>query len=247
MAALELTAGYLSGTRQRAAVIATADRYSLPGYDRWRGHCDTPLGDGAAALVLSRERGFAKVRAASSWSEPELEGASRGNDPFGVAPLSLGRPVDMTTRRAAFIARLGADNWSRLATNACRSVVAQTLGEAALRLDQIDWFVLPHVGGHRLATEYAKPLGIDLARATWEPWGRHVGHLGSADQFAGLEFLLSSGRLRPGQYCLMIGTGGDFTWSCVVLEMREEPSWVPDPAGTASTGAPTPPQVGPRQ
>jgi len=225
MAALELAAGYLTGTRQRAAVVAAADRFSLPGYDRWRSHGGTPLGDGASALVLSREGGFARLLCAVSWTEPELEGAHRGDDPFGVAPFSLGQPVNVPAMREAFIARLGADNWARLTESGRRSALAHTLKEAELRLDQIDWFVLPNLGSRRLTAEYVEPLGIDLARTSWETWGRRVGHLGAADQFAGLEHLLLSGRLREGQYCLLLGSGGDFTWSCALLEVLEQPAW----------------------
>jgi 3-oxoacyl-[acyl-carrier-protein] synthase-3 len=225
MVALELAAGYLSGTRQHAAVVAAADRFSLPGYDRWRSLAGTPLGDGAAALVVSRDSGFARVRCVVSWSEPELEGARRGDDPFGVAPFSLGGPVDVAALHKAFIARLGEHNWHRLTENGRRSVVRHALEEAGLRLDQIDWFVLPNLGGRRLRAEYTDVLGIDLARTAWDSWGRCVGHLGAADQFAGLEHLLLSGRLRAGQHCMLLGNGGDFTWSCALLEILRRPEW----------------------
>jgi 3-oxoacyl-[acyl-carrier-protein] synthase-3 len=67
-------------------------------------------------------------------------------------------------------------------------------------------------------------LGIDLSRTTWN-WAMQVGHLGAADQLAGLTYLSEAGRLTPGERVLMVGVGGGFNWTCVVLEVIAEPNW----------------------
>jgi 3-oxoacyl-[acyl-carrier-protein] synthase III len=227
LAALELAAAYLRGAPRAAAVVAAAERYSLPGYDRWRSEPGAFLGDGASALVLSREAGFARLCSVSSWTDPELEGARRGDDQFGIAPFSVHQPVDVGLRREEFIARLGLDNWARLTSNGRRSSIELALAEADSRLTDIDWFVLPNLGWQRLRLEYLEPFGIDPERTAWGPWGRRVGHLGAADQFANVEFLLLSGRLRPGQRCLLVGASADVSWSAAVLEVCDRPDWVP--------------------
>lgn len=233
MAALELAAAYLSGAARGAAVVVAGERFSLPGYDRWRSEPGAFLGDGASALVLTREPGFARLCSVASWTDPELEGTRRGDDQFGIAPFSVHQPIDVGLRREEFIARLGLDNWARLTSNGRRSSIELALAEAQTALADIDWFVLPNLGRQRLRVEYLEPFGIDPARTAWAPWGRRVGHLGAADQFANVEYLLLSGRLRPGQRCLLVGASADAAWSAAVLEICDRPAWVPRARRTA--------------
>jgi 3-oxoacyl-[acyl-carrier-protein] synthase-3 len=234
LAALELGAAYLAAGTDRPAVLVTAaDRFCLPGYDRWLTDPGTPRADGASALVLDRRGGFARLVATVSRAEPELEGMARGDDPFGVAPLVTRRPVRLDIPRDAFIARMGEGNVTRLLKAGYGAVLEQALEESGSALREIDWFVLPNLG-RRLLDEHYVPLGIDLDRSTW-PWGRRVGQMGPADQFAGLEHLLRSGRLRPGQRILLMGMGAGVVWSCACLEvLSTEPAGAAgdDPAGT---------------
>jgi 3-oxoacyl-[acyl-carrier-protein] synthase-3 len=225
LAALELAAAYVSAGAADTALVVAADRFSPPGYDRWRSDPGTPLGDGGGALLLSRRAGFARLRCVVSWSDPELEGMDRGDDLFGVVPFATRRSVDKVTARTAFAARLGDDNIERLLREGHRSVVRWALDEAGVMLDEIDWFVLPHRGWAELEERYLKPLAISVERTTWQ-YGRQVGHLGAADQFVGFDALASSGRLRPGDLCLLLGTGGGYTWTCACVEVLERPGWL---------------------
>lgn len=225
MAALELAAAYLAADGRRGgALLTAADRFALPMYDRWRSNPDVVLGDGAGALLLDRRAGFAQVTSVLSWSEPMLEGIHRGDDPFGLIPSSVRRPVDMDVVHRAFTARLGADNALRLAQEGRRAVVRAALEEAGWRLSDVDWFVVGHFGWRRLKRDFLEPFGIDPEATTWA-WARRVGHLGPADQIAGLDHLASTGRLRAGQRCLLIGAAPDLIWSCATLEVLRTPDW----------------------
>ena len=216
MSSLELAAGFMAGGAAQGALLTAADRHGEPAYDRWRSDPGTPLGDGGGAMVLSSTGGWARVLGTMTWSEAELEGMSRGDDPFLAAPTRP-HPVDLDTRQRAFIARLGAPNVERLVTKARRSALQGVLAEAGLTTLDIDWFVLPGLGRRRLEEGYYKALGIDPERTTWR-WSRLTGSLGAADQFAGLDALATSGRLRPGDKCLLMGEGGT-SWTCALIEV----------------------------
>jgi 3-oxoacyl-[acyl-carrier-protein] synthase-3 len=148
----------------------------------------------------------------------------RGADPFGDAPFSHRVPVDLDAHKRDFLGDFGlSSSISRVSAGQRRSIEA-TLSEAGLSLAEIDWFVLPNLGLRRLHNAYFQPFGIDPARTTWS-WLKQVGHLGPADQFAGLAALVDAGRLEPGQRCMLLGVGAGFSWSCAVLEMLAFPSW----------------------
>lgn len=223
MAALELAASYLAASPSRSAALLTAgDRFSLPGFDRWRSDPGTLCGDGAAALVLSRRTGFARLRSVVSVSEPSLERVHRGDDPFAPAPFTHRQPVDMTVWKQAFTARFGVAYSVARVREGQREALRRALLEAETELSAIDWFVLPNLGRKRMAASFFTAFGIAPERSTW-PWGRQIGHLGGADQFAGLHQLAECGMLRPGNRLLLMGIGGGFTWSCACAEILATP------------------------
>ncbi|MGW4644210.1 ketoacyl-ACP synthase III family protein [Sphaerisporangium sp. NPDC004334] len=235
MAAIDLAAGYLSAARPgSAALITAADRFSPPGFDRWRSDPGTVYADGGVALVLARGHGLARLRTIVTVSDPELEGMHRGDDPFGVAPFSVRRPMDLEVWKRAFVARTGLSAClSRIAAG-LREAVDTALDEAGVKLADVDRFLLPHFGRRRLAAALLRPLGVDVERTTW-PWSRRVGHLGAGDQIAALDHLFSSGAAAPGDTLMLLGIGAGFTWSCAVLEVTERPRWA-----THSPGRPVP-------
>lgn len=219
MAALDLACHYLDGAPEdRAALLTAGDRFSPPGFDRWRTDPGTFYADGAAAVVVTRRPGFARIVALVSHSEPGLEGMHRGDDLFADAPFTHRRPIDMGVWQKAFIARHGMPYTAARVSRGGRTSLETVLAEAGADLADIDHFVLPNLGLHRLDSGYFRRYGIPVERSTWE-WGRTVGHLGPADQFAGLARLWQDGRLAPGQRVLLLGVGAGFTWSGAVLEV----------------------------
>jgi 3-oxoacyl-[acyl-carrier-protein] synthase III len=104
------------------------------------------------------------------------------------------------------------------------SAATTAAAEADMAVGDADYYVVPHFGRDLLRRECLDVLGIELGRTTWN-WGRQVGHLGAADQFAGLTYLSECGRLVPGTRVLVIGVGGGFNWTCIVIEVLERPAW----------------------
>ncbi|WP_433516193.1 ketoacyl-ACP synthase III family protein [Nonomuraea sp. CA-143628] len=225
MAALGLAACHLVAAGDGAAALITAaDRFCPPGFDRWRSDAGTVYADGGAAIVLSRGAGFARLRCLVTESDPGLERMHRGDDPFGVEPFSVRGRVDLDAAKRAFLAKAGiSESVARVAARQ-HMTIKRALAEAESNLTDIDWFVLPNFGRRRLELTYIGPYGIDIERTTW-PWGRRVGHLGAGDQLAGLDHLAATGRLRPGDRCLLAGVGAGFTWSCAVVEVLAAPGY----------------------
>jgi 3-oxoacyl-[acyl-carrier-protein] synthase-3 len=218
MAAMELAASYLvAGPSRRAALVTTGDRFCLPGFDRWRSDPGTICGDGGTAAVLSKDHGLARVCSLVTVSDADLEQMSRGHDRFGVAPFSVRMPVDLDAHRSDFMADVGLDFVMERIDAGQREAVDRALQDSDMKLSDIDWFVLPSLGRSRIKAHFLDLLDIKPEQTTW-PWGRHVGHLGAGDQFAGLSYLGSTGRLTAGQRCLMLGVGAGFSWSAAVLE-----------------------------
>lgn len=224
LAALELACAYLAADPTRtAALITTADRFCLPGFDRWRSDPGTVCGDGGTAVVLSRRGGFARMRGLATVSDPGLERGGRGDRPFTGAPLGAGTPIDLSAAGSVLVREFGLDTLLKRIETGQREAFDRAAAQAGVKFADIDWFVLPNMGRTRMKAQYFDPFGIDPERTAWS-WGRRVGHLGAGDQFGGLAHLAAGGSLAPGQICLLAGIGAGFTWTVAVLEMVDQPS-----------------------
>src|SRR5579875_2660070 len=223
LAALELAASWLAADPARpAALVTSADRLALPGFDRWRSDLrGIVYGDGAAALVLARE-GFARLLSVVTISDSTLEGMYRGGQPFGLVSGHAGRPVDNRARRQQFAAGADLPEMGRRVGAGVTEAVERSLDEARLKLADIAWTVFPNLGATSLRKAYLEPLGLDLAATAWE-WGRRTGHVGAADQLIGLAELAGSERLSPGDRVLLVGVGAGFSWTCAVVEFVSGP------------------------
>ncbi|GAA1918336.1 ketoacyl-ACP synthase III family protein [Streptantibioticus ferralitis] len=225
MAALEMAAAYLASAPGRtAALVTTADKYCLPGFDRWNSDTGQVYSDGATAVLLSRRAGFARLRAMVSTSDPELEEVCRDTEGFSAVPHQDGKPLDLRGRKKRYVKDHGYEELLERLSDGARANVRRTLAAAESDLDGIARVVLPNLGRTLLEWEFLEPLGIPLERTVWE-WGRHVSHLGPGDQFAGLDHLVVSGRVHPGDRVLLVGVGIGFNWTSAVVEIESVPAW----------------------
>ena len=219
MVALQLAAGYLRAGDRSAALVTTADRFCLPGFDRWRSDPSAVFGDGGTAVVLSTRTGFARVRGLVTVSDSALEYGGRGEQ-FSDAPLAAGAPIslnnDPLVRELGVVALL-----SRIEAGQ-RKAFDQACAQADVKFSDIDWYALPNLGRTRMRAQFFEPFGIEPQRTTWAR-GRTIGHLGAGDQFDGLAHLVSEGALEPGQTCLLAGVGAGFTWTVGILEIIAKP------------------------
>jgi len=224
LAATHLAACYLTTFPEVSSVLVTAaERFCPPACERWSMDPGTVYADGGTAMVLSGTGGFARILGLSLVSGPELEGLHRGGTADGTAPMDLSRPVDLTTRKKRFLRERGLRYTLDRIDEGQLSATRIALDAAAVKLGDIDRFVLPHFIRKRLQSNYLRSLEIDIEQTTWS-WNRRVGHLGPGDQIAGLDHLVRSGALRPGQRCLLMAVGAGFSWSCAVVEIDRIPA-----------------------
>ena len=224
LAAMHLASCYLAALPSaKSALITTAERFCPPSSHRWMMDPGTVYADGGTAMVLSTEDGFARLLGLSLVSGPELEGLHRPGPAEGPATMDLSRPVDLTAHKKNFLRQRGITHTLDRIEQGQRLALDAALTAAGTELGEIDHIVLPHFIRKRLQSNYLRHLGIDLSRTTWD-YGRRIGHLGPGDQIAGLDHLVRTGQLRPGQRCLLIAVGAGFSWSSAVVALDRVPT-----------------------
>ncbi len=228
MAGIELAASYLvADPARRAAVVTTADRFQPPGFDRWQTEgASIVYGDGAAAIVLSKDGGFGRLLALRTVVDTSLEPMNRGDDPFALVSPTSAKAVDNQARRDAYIGQVGTDHVIERTNAGLTNAVKGVLEDAGLELGDVSKFVFPNVGLGLLTNAYLKQLGLELESTAWE-LGRTTGHVGTADYLTGLTYLIEQGKLNPGDRVMLLGIGYGFVWSCAIVECDEIPQWTP--------------------
>lgn len=225
VASIELAAAYLAASpASGAAMITAADQFAEPAWDRWRTTWGLVYADGASAAVVSRSGGFARVVSAVTVCDSGLEGLHRGSLPFGPCPDASEYPIDFRARALDYGQAVDIAAATGRISAGLRAAVMTAAREAGIEADEADHYVVPSFGRELLRQQCLDVLGIGIERSTWG-WGSAVGHMGAADQFASLTYLSEAGRLNPGDRALIIGIGGGFNWTCVVLDIVDHPAW----------------------
>jgi 3-oxoacyl-[acyl-carrier-protein] synthase-3 len=219
MAALSLAITFLTAWRDsRAALVTTADRFEEIPHGRWSFDDGLIPGDGASACVISRDRGFARIASLCSRSDTTLEELHRGAAQFaGELSLAAASTSFRQRKQEYFETHSPLEAIRRFAAGSS-AAVAGALRDASVDQDQIDHWILPNIGLNELQTYYLRRLGIALESTCWS-FGRTVGHLGAGDQIAGVHHLRSTGVLKVGERCALVGIGAGFSWSCAVIEI----------------------------
>lgn len=199
-------------------LITTADRFPLPAFDRWRADYGLAYGDGATAVLLSREPGPYVVTALTTCAAPELERMHRGHDGFGDAARQTFPTIDVRRTKRAYLQDGDGPLFARTAAASLRTVVLGALATAGLEADDptLRCITLPRVGRTVLDQAY-RPALAEITKAELLDLGRDTGHLGAGDAAANLAALHARGHLRPGETALLISAGAGYTWSCIAV------------------------------
>jgi 3-oxoacyl-[acyl-carrier-protein] synthase-3 len=219
LAAMQVAAGWLAMAPGSAtALVTTSLNAGVPYLDRCRSAgSGTVLGDGAAAAVLARDGGIARVDALNSVMFPELEALHRGNAP--LLETDSGRDsVDMPSRAQAFALEHG---WGPLdlleqVTKMKVETAQRSLDDAGLKAADLARVIHPNVGPAVIEMSVLQPLKLSLEQSTWD-FGRTIGHLGAADYLVSLDHLLRTSQLSPGDHVLLIGGSAGFNVSSAIL------------------------------
>ncbi len=208
-----------------AALVTTADRFALPGFDRWTADYGVVYGDAGTAVLLRRHgpaRGGSAVllRSLAFVTAAEYESMYRGRDAFSPVPMGHGDRIDVRRPKKAYLEiHDGIAAFGKVAQECVRSVLLQALSEAGVEpLDaRIRCVALPRLSDGVLDLMYLPVLdGMVAGEILRER--EHSGHLGAGDMAANLARIQASGMLEPGEFAVLIGGGGGFTWSCAVVQ-----------------------------
>jgi 3-oxoacyl-[acyl-carrier-protein] synthase-3 len=217
LAAVELGASLLAAG-SGAVLVTAADRFDSNGFDRWTCDDQAVFGDGAAALLLSTHGGFARIAAVATGVDNGLEAESRG-DTF---TRDDGGPADFTGLRARYHETTVPmrEHLTRIRDVLTRTA-KQVLDEADRDAQQITR-VVPVVSTYpAILGLLGNILGTDHRKSTWD-FGSTTGHLGAADNLAGLHHLVTTGAVCGGDTVLLVGGGTGFTATMAVLELTGE-------------------------
>ncbi|CAM5508330.1 hypothetical protein SALBM311S_05460 [Streptomyces alboniger] len=207
-------------------MVTTADRFQPADViDRWRADSAVVFADGGTSLVLSRDKGFARILSLTTNAVPQLELMHRGDAPMAPAALSDAYPVDLAGRVRSFFGggTMSVDEYWHRQETLTRTTVEQATAEADVDVRKIDHVVLPFVGADVIQRLFIDAFELDAARTVWD-FARQTGHLGAGDPFAGLNHLVESGRLAPGNRVLLVSQGVGITMTATVLEVTEDPA-----------------------
>ncbi|MEK7769174.1 MAG: beta-ketoacyl-ACP synthase III [Pseudomonadota bacterium] len=102
----------------------------------------------------------------------------------------------------------------KFAVKVLEEVVHEALAENNLQASDIDWLI-PHQANIRIIQSTAKKLGIPMEKVVVTV-DRH-GNTSAASIPLALDTAIRDGRIKSGQYVLLEGVGGGFTWGAVLL------------------------------
>ncbi|GAA0459326.1 3-oxoacyl-[acyl-carrier-protein] synthase 3 [Paractinoplanes deccanensis] len=215
-------ANLVADERLPGALVTTADRYGAPVWDRWLTHTDIGYGDGATAALLHRRDGSDDALVLLSLTHSSaslLEGLERGDAAFTRAPLAGRDNLNSGVQRRQFYDRYGKESLGEAARRNVRATLEQALDEAGLAADdpRIRYVLVPRVSPRLTELMYAGVVASDLkAELVW--LGAHTGHLGAGDMPANMADLVERRMLRPGEFAVVAGAGGGFTWATAIVQ-----------------------------
>lgn len=226
---IELAVGILRAEPERRAAIVTAtDNFGTPLYRRWdSGAQNSVMGDGASAVVLTKDSGFAQLLSICTTSYSELEEADRAGEPLFPPGITEGRVLDYKVRYAAYGRKLIAENVGPelLVVHAQRATgcLNSALEEAEVTAADIKRVIVHNVGQGDVAT-YLDTLGFPIEKSTRD-YGAGIGHIGASDHMISLHHLLTTGQLEVGDYVLLAGMSPGVTYKAAVVQILDIPSW----------------------
>ncbi len=199
LSAFDVAARSVATGCEPVAVVAveTLSRYVAPSDPRPY----LVLADAAAAAVLGRSDGGAGVLA-----------AHLGNDGAHRSAVSLVHPA---LQQEPALIRFAASNRSITAgaLDALQRAADGALEAAGVELHDVEWIV-PHQPNGTILRQLVERFGVAPSRLV--PVVHEAGSVGAASLGLGLDALMSSGQVRPGERILLVGVGAGLSYGALV-------------------------------
>ncbi|MFF1277283.1 3-oxoacyl-ACP synthase [Streptomyces marokkonensis] len=211
--------------RLQVALVTTADRFCPPGFDRWAADYGVVYGDAGTAAVLRRRdpgrtRSGLLLKSLAFVTDAQYESMYRGRDEFSPAPLWRGGRIDVRRTKKAYLEEHGGiAAFTESARSCVRTVLLEALAEAGVQPSdaRIRYVALPRLSDSVLDMMYLPVLeGLVAGKILRDR--EDSGHLGAGDMFANAARISGAHDLESGEFAVLIGGGGGFTWSCAVVQ-----------------------------
>jgi clorobiocin biosynthesis protein CloN2 len=227
--AIELAIGVLRAEPGRkAALITASDNFGTPLVQRWApGAQNSVMGDGASAVALTKDDGFAQLLSICTASYSDMEEAYRAGEPMFPPGVTEGRVLDYKKRNDAFVAKaIAAGNGPEMLIRHQQLSMDcgnRALDEAGVAIEDIKRVII-HNWGKDEAAAYLGVLGFPLDQSTWG-YGSGIGHIGASDHVISLHHLLATGQLSAGDHVLLAGILPGATYKAAVVKILDVSPW----------------------
>ncbi len=222
---IDLAAAYLqSRDIAETALVAAAENFGTKLVDRWcMGPFAGPVGDGGAAVLLSRIGGFAKILSSATTTFAEMEAVHREGEPLFPPPVTEGRYMDFGARAAAFQQRaMNQGFWLPFVTghrDRVRDVVEEALADAETSAAEISRVLISSMP-ETTARDYLDCFGFTVEQSSWK-FTDGLGHLGAGDHVVALHRMVEAGELRAGDRVLLTGFSPGITYKAMVMKITD--------------------------
>ncbi|MFD3936183.1 ketoacyl-ACP synthase III family protein [Streptomyces sp. NPDC058611] len=211
--------------RKSAVLLTAADNYSAPLINRWATSRLSIFGDGAAAAVVSRNGGIAKLLSIGTHSAPGMEALHRGSEPIFPPAVTVGRELDYEER-----VKFWMEEWAKGNTppmehpgEVLQTALDEALEDAGITADEIKRVCHPSATLDALRDQFLDPIGFTLDHGIWEHTSK-VGHISAADVFIGLEHLWATRQVGPGDKVMLFTGSPGFEAGVAIVEIVAEPA-----------------------
>ena len=201
--ALATADSFIRGGSTKRALVVGAEVFSRILDWNDRGTC-VLFGDGAGAVVLC------------AGEAPGIHAAVLRADGSHAGILSVPGNVCGGRIVGSPFLQMAGNQVFKFAVRVLDEVARETVAEAGMRIEDIDWLI-PHQANVRILEATARKLGLPHERLVVTV-DRH-GNTSAASVPLALDEWVRAGKIRRGDRVMMQGVGGGFTWGAVMATM----------------------------
>jgi len=201
--ALATADNFIRGGAAKRALVVGAEVFSRILDWNDRGTC-VLFGDGAGAVVLAAA------------DAPGIHASVLRADGSHAGILSVPGNVCGGRVVGSPFLQMAGNQVFKFAVRVLDEVARETLAEAGMRIEDIDWLI-PHQANVRILEATARKLGLPRERLVVTV-DRH-GNTSAASVPLALDEWVRAGKIREGQRVMMQGVGGGFTWGAVIATL----------------------------
>lgn len=206
--ALHVAAGLLATSSYRRVAIVASDLASR-GIDWSSAETSLIFGDGAAAVIVERGDGARGIEGYQLRTYPE-------GKTYCEVRAGTQRNPRLGTQASDFLFQMDGKRVFRLTASVMERLLSDLLGEAAVSLDDIDT-VVPHQASHLGMRHIAERLRVRTEQLV-NIYATHGNQVAASIPTA-LHEAFVTGRARPGQRLMLIGTAAGVTVGGMILKL----------------------------